>query len=145
MAKEIKSEIVINVPPEKVWAVLTDFGKYPEWNPFITSLKGEVEVGNKIEVRIEPPKGTGMTFKPKVLEKIENKKIRWLGSLLFKGLFDGEHCFELIDNGDGTTTFVQSEKFRGILVWTFGTKKTKNGFEAMNLKLKELAESAQIP
>ncbi|GHT41346.1 hypothetical protein AGMMS49965_11000 [Bacteroidia bacterium] len=56
----------------------------------------------------------------------------------------GEHCFELIDNGDGTTTFVQSEKFRGVLVWAFGTEKTKNGFEAMNLKLKELAESAQI-
>jgi hypothetical protein len=27
-------------------------------------------------------------------------------------------------------------------VWAFDTKKTKNGFEAMNLKLKELSEKS---
>ncbi|MDN3676077.1 SRPBCC domain-containing protein [Flavobacterium paronense] len=143
MAKEIKTEIVINAKPEKVWAILTDFKSYPNWNPFIKSIIGDVKVGNKITARIEPPKAKGMTFKPKVLTYETNKELKWLGHLLLAGLFDGEHKFELIDNGNGTTTFKQSEKFKGILVPLFKKQldnNTKKGFEAMNSKLKELAE-----
>lgn len=143
MAKEIRTEIIINASPEKVWAVFTDFDNYPNWNPFIKSLKGDVKVGNKITVNIAPPDAKAMTFKPKVLAYETDKELRWLGHLLFKGLFDGEHKFELLDNGNGTTTFIQSEKFKGILVPMFKKQldnNTKRGFEAMNQKLKERME-----
>lgn len=143
MAKEIRTEILIKTTPEKVWLILTNFDNYPNWNPFIKSIKGEVKVGNKITARIKPPEANGMTFKPKVLIYETNKELRWLGHLLFAGLFDGEHKFELIDNGNGTTTFRQSEKFRGILVPLFKKQldyNTKKGFEEMNNKLKEMAE-----
>lgn len=143
MAKEIKTEILINASPEKVWAILVDFDNYPNWNPFITSIKGQVKVGSKISARIELPGAKGMTFKPKVLAFETNKEFRWLGHLLFPGLFDGEHKFELIDNGNGTTTFIQSEKFKGILVPFFKKQldnNTTNGFNEMNQKLKVLAE-----
>jgi len=78
-----------------------------------------------------------------LISLVSNKEYSWNGNLFFPGLFDGEHKFELIDHGNGTTTFKHSEKFNGILVPLF--KKlldynTKNGFEAMNRKLKELAE-----
>lgn len=140
MAKELTTKILINASPEKVWSVLTNFNAYPNWNPFITSItyKEEVHVGNKIKAKID-----GMTFKPKVLAFDINQEFRWIGHLFLTGLFDGEHRFQLIDNGDGTTTFIQSEIFKGILVPLFNKKldtDTKNGFEAMNQKLKELAE-----
>lgn len=141
MAKEIKTEIVIQATPEKIWKILTDFESYPQWNPFIVSITGEVEKGNKIVVSIKPSDGKGMIFKPIILTKIDNKELSWQGRLLFKGLFDGKHKFELIDNGNGTTTFIQSEKFSGIFVWLFNPENTKNGFNKMNQKLKELAES----
>ncbi|MDY3521957.1 SRPBCC domain-containing protein [Riemerella anatipestifer] len=140
MAKEIKTEILINATPEKVWSILTNFDNYPNWNPFIKSIKGEVKIGNKIKVSIQPPNSKEMTFKPRVLAFETNKELRWIGHLLFKGLFDGEHKFELIDNGNGTTTFKQSEKFKGIFVGLLNLENTKKGFEAMNKKLKELAE-----
>lgn len=143
MAKEIKTEILINATPAKVWSLLTNFENYPNWNPFIKSLKGDVKVGNKITVRIEPPEARGMTFKPKILCYEPNAELRWLGHLLFAGLFDGEHSFELINNENGTTTFKQSEKFNGILVPLFAKQlenNTRKGFEEMNEKLKELAE-----
>ena len=140
MIKEIKTEIAINASPDKVWAILNDFGNYPQWNPFIKSIKGEVKVGNKITARIEPPNTKGMTFKPKVLAYETNKELSWIGHLLFSGIFDGEHKFELIDNGNGTTTFIQGEKFKGILVGLLNIENTKKGFEAMNEKLKELVE-----
>lgn len=143
MAKEIKTEIIINADSGKVWNLLTEFDKYSIWNPFIKSINGIVEVGNKITVRIEPPRARSMTFKPIVMTYETNKEFSWLGSLLFKGLFDGTHKFELVDNKNGTTTFIQSEKFTGILVPIFAKQldnNTKKGFEQMNQKLKQMAE-----
>jgi len=99
-------------------------------------------VGEKVKIN-----AGGMKFKPKVLVYKENQEIRWKGKFLVKGLFDGEHSFVIIDNGDGTSTFKQEEIFTGILVGMFKKKldsDTKNGFEEMNKKLKELAEEANI-
>lgn len=143
MKKEIKSEIQIHATPERIWNILTAFDKYPTWNPFIKSIQGHVKVGEKIVVRLEPPGAKGMTFKPTVLAFEQNKGFKWIGHLFFTGLFDGEHRFELIDNGDGTTTFIQAERFKGILVRMLSKMldgSTLHGFRAMNEKLKEEAE-----
>lgn len=143
MATELKTQIAINATPQKVWSVLTHFADYPNWNPFIKELTGNVAVGNKIKVRLQPEGQKGMVFTPTVLSFEVNKRFSWLGNFIIPGLFDGEHIFELVDNGNGTTTFIQRENFKGILVPLM--KKmlngpTKQGFEAMNQKLKELAE-----
>lgn len=141
---EIKTAILIHAKPQQVWKILIDFDNYPKWNPFIKSLQGEVKIGNQITVQIAPPDASGMTFKPKVLAFETNKEFRWIGRLLFSGIFDGEHQFELVDNGDGTTTFLQSEKFKGILVpFLKGqlNNNTKRGFVLMNEKIKKLAEN----
>jgi hypothetical protein len=143
MAREIITSIRINSQPENVWAILSNFNNYPTWNPFIKSIKGTVEKGNKISVQITPPNAKEMTFTPKVLAFEKNKEFRWLGHLFIPGIFDGEHKFELKLNEDGTTNFIHSEKFRGILV-PFLKKMlettTKKGFESMNEKIKEMAE-----
>ncbi len=136
--KEIKTAIQITATPEQVWKVLSNFEKYPDWNPFITSIKGTPLVGKKIKVT-----AGGMKFKPEVLAFDEEKELRWKGKLLVKGLFDGEHIFQIIDNQDGTVTFKHEEKFSGILVGLFAKKldtETKAGFEQMNKMIKERSE-----
>ncbi len=141
--KKISTSIVIKASPEKVWAVLMDFEKYPTWNPFIKSISGQATVGKQLVARIEPPKASGMTFKPNVVALVVQKEFAWLGHLLFAGLFDGLHRFELIDNKNGTITFVQSEDFSGILVPLFAKmldNQTVNGFNLMNEALKERCE-----
>jgi len=138
MAKQIKTSITINASREKVWKILTDFEKYPEWNSFVKSVSGDVKAGSRIKVKLP-----GMTFKPIVLTFNKDVEFKWLGHLWFKGLFDGEHRFYLTDNGDGTTNFEHSEKFSGILVKLFSKsldKNTKAGFEQMNEELKLRAE-----
>lgn len=143
MTKEIKTEILINASPEKVWKVFADFKNYPSWNPFIPSLTGDIGVGKKIKVQLLPPGTKGMTFKPTVLVMQTQREFRWIGHLLFPGVFDGEHKFQLIDNLNGTTTFIQSESLKGILVIFFKKmldKNTTEGFMLMNQKLKEFSE-----
>lgn len=147
LQKEIRTELVIKASPSIVWSVLTDFQLYPSWNPFIKWIQGNAVQGTKLTTRIEPPDGSGMTFKPLVLSVKQNQELRWLGHLFVPGLFDGEHIFELYENSDGTTTFVQREEFRGLLVRLFEKTldtSTLQGFEAMNRKLKERAEAMSI-
>lgn len=141
---EITTSIIFNAASEKVWDILIDFENYGKWNPFIKSIVGEVKVGNTLQVTIEPPNGSTMKFKPTLLVVNPQKELRWKGKLLFKGLFDGEHFFYIIDNENGTITFTQREKFTGILIPFFKKMiqvNTKNGFVLMNEKLKEIAES----
>ena len=141
--KEIKTEIIINAPKEKVWQTFVKVDNYKDWNPFIESITGNIEVGEQIAVHLTPPDGKAMTFKPTVLRFDENKEFRWIGKLFVKGIFDGEHYFQLIENQDGTTTFVHGEYFRGILVGLMGgiLENTKIGFEMMNEALKKEVET----
>jgi hypothetical protein len=142
--KEIHTEIEINAPAEKVWRVLTDFAAYPEWNPFVRRVDGEVSVGARLHVFIQPSWGKGMSFRPTVLVADHNRELRWLGHLWFPGLFDGEHSFLIEPQGDGHVRFVQRERFGGLLLpllWKMLDGDTRRGFEEMNLALKGRAES----
>ncbi len=143
--KEIRTEIVIQAPPEKVWEVLTSFSQYSQWNPFVKKIEGPLQEGAQITARIEPPGSAGMTFKPTLLVVSPARELRWLGHLFVPGLFDGEHVFELYENTDGSTTFVQREEFGGILLPLFKKMLDNNtlaGFNAMNQSLKARAEAS---
>ena len=142
--KELYSEIEIAASAERVWCLLTDFASYPEWNPFIRRISGEPTTGERLEVRIEPPGGRGMTFRPTVLNAEDNRELRWLGHLLVPGLFDGEHSLAIQSLGENHVRFVQREAFRGLLVPLFARSldnNTQRGFEEMNRALKERAEA----
>ena len=141
--KELRTTIQIDAPPERVWEVLTDFASYPEWNPYLTSVTGVAERGEKLAVRFEPPEGRGMTIKPTVLRADGPREFRWLGRLVLPRVFDGQHIFEL-EAHEGGTRFVQREEFRGALVtpllaWV--GKSTEAGFTQMNEALKKRAEA----
>jgi hypothetical protein len=142
--RELRREIEIDAPPERIWAVVTDFGAYPEWNPFIRRISGELREGARLEVRIEPPGARATTFKPTVRSVEANRELRWLGRLLLPGVFDGEHSLRIEPLDGGRSRFVQSERFSGFLVGLFkGTlAKTEAGFEQMNTRLKARAEQA---
>lgn len=140
--KQIETEILINAAPEKVWEVLTNFEKHPDWNPFIKSIQGEKLVGKKLKIFIQPPGGGGMAFNPIILKYEANKEFRWQGKLGIKGILDGEHYFILSKTENGNTRFIHGEKFSGILVPLMGKAldKTKKGFELMNGSLKRECE-----
>jgi hypothetical protein len=143
MHHELHTEIDIDATPEVVWQILTDLDGWADWNPFITSSVGKPEVGEKLVNRMEPPGGRAITFKPHVTVVEDAKTFEWLGKLLFSGVFDGRHRFELEGSPTGTK-LTHSESLDGILVRFMRNSldtKTKSGFEAMNVALKTRAES----
>jgi|EndMetStandDraft_7_1072992.scaffolds.fasta_scaffold50285_2 hypothetical protein len=146
--KTLHHEIEIDAPPEQVWSVLLDFDRYPEWNPFVTELRGTPGVGERLRVRLAPPGGRGITLKPRVTEVTPARAFEWLGRLLVPGLFDGRHRFELAPTTAGTR-FTQHETFTGALVPLLARsldEHTLAGFEAMNTALAaRLEHLAAIP
>lgn len=143
MATTISTQTTINATPAAVWAVLTDFADYGEWNPFIDRLQGRAEAGQKLVVHMQPEGGRAMTFKPTVLVAEPGHELRWLGKLGLGGLFDGEHAFVLSALPDGSTLLVHSETFRGLLVRFMGgaLTRTEASFHALNAALKARVES----
>jgi hypothetical protein len=93
-------------------------------------------------VRIAPPGAKPRTFKPRVLVAEPGRELRWLGRVVTAGVFDGEHSLRIEPLDDSGVHFVQSERFRGLLVPLFGSalEKTARGFTAMNEALKQRAE-----
>jgi hypothetical protein len=141
--RSLVTEIEIEATPECVWDVLTDLSEYHKWNPFILAGSGQVEVGDRIEVRIAPPEGSEMTFRPVVTEATRPMALEWLGTLGVRGLFDGRHRFELQPVVAGTR-LIHSEEFTGVLAPVVAKllhEKTKLGFEAMNAAMKNRVEA----
>ena len=141
--KHLYTEIDIDAPVEKVWGILLDFKSYPDWNPFIKSIEGKAEVGDRLNVIIQSPDSSPMKFKPVCLKVEDKAEFRWKGKLGLPGIFDGEHIFQLKAMVNDQTRFIQREKFKGILVpflWKGLNTKTKQGFKLMNEKVKEIAE-----
>jgi len=58
----------IQASSERVWQILADLARFPQWNPFIRWANGQVKAGARLEVRIQPSGASGMTFKPTVLK-----------------------------------------------------------------------------
>ncbi len=142
MTKNISTEILINASKEKVWTILTDFDNYKSWNPFMINSSGQAIVGTKL-VNTMKSKDSQMKFKPTILTVKPNEYFDWLGSLFFKGLFDGHHFFKIDDLGNGQIKLTQGENFSGILsgiIFKSIGEDTRHNFVKMNNALKQLAE-----
>jgi hypothetical protein len=42
----------IEAPAERVWQVICDLDRYPEWNPFVVACRSSLAVGEPIEMRV---------------------------------------------------------------------------------------------
>jgi hypothetical protein len=137
----IDAWIDIDARPEEVWDVLVDFKSWETWNAFIPMVEGNLQVGNRMRIRVVAPDLKPMVFKPEVYEVIPYKKILWGGSFL-KIIYRGDHAFLLEPAPDGKTRFRQIERFRGpmVLFMTNMIKKTEIGYHQMNQALKTQVE-----
>lgn len=134
MSKIITTLVTIDVPADVVWQALTQLNRYRRWNPFITAAVGNLSVGERLDLTIQPPGARAMSFRPWVTEVEEHRYIEWLGRLGMPGVFDGRHSFTLTPIATGRTLLQQSETFSGALIPFSGSilTRTRAGFNAMN-------------
>lgn len=140
----ISTEIEIDAPASVIWKELTNGDAYPDWNPLVQRLSGDLVVGSFLNTTIQLGDNAPMDFTPEVLVVDENTEFRWVGQAGVPGIFDGEHFFILDETDEGITVFHHGENFTGLLAYPlflFIGEDTKDGFQAMNQALKARAES----
>ena len=54
--------VAIDAPAASVWAVLTDFANYPQWNPYTVAVSTSLEIGTPIDLTLPNPDGSDGTF-----------------------------------------------------------------------------------
>jgi len=141
MHRIIDTSVEIDAPPEQVWSVLVDFNSWESWNDFIPTVEGNLQVGERLRIKVVPPGLKPMTFNPEVYVIKPAEAIVWGGSFL-RIIYRGDHTFLLEPIPGGKTRFRQIERFMGPMVLFMGgmIKKTEVGYHQMNLALKEQVE-----
>jgi hypothetical protein len=141
--KSLHAAIEIDAPAERVWKVVSDFGQYSDWNPFIVSAAGAARVGERLDITIAAPGMKPVSFRPRVLDVEPGRLVRWKGEFKLPGLFDGRHALIVDALDGGRSRFTTHEDVTGLLLPFAGKVMTasQQGFELMAQAVKERAEA----
>ncbi|MBI3200234.1 MAG: SRPBCC domain-containing protein [Myxococcales bacterium] len=139
---QLRAEIEIAAPPDRVWQVLVGFAEYPEWNPYVTTVEGQLTEGAELTLTLTSTDGSERRQRATVVKVDAPRCLRYRTRFLMRRLFEGEHYFELGAIDGGRTRFVQGEDLSGALVQHMGPRLTAmaRGFVGMNEALKKRVE-----
>ena len=141
--REIRTEIQIAAPPEKVWSILADFNTWKSWNPIVSDANGEAALGSELTVVTCGKDGqTAQKYKPVITVFQKPKSLHWRAKMMTKILFTNDKILELKAVSGGTNV-VHSELFRGLMVslfWGMMKREVPTMLEKMNKALKKKAE-----
>lgn len=115
--KSFEAGIVINAAPSRIWSILTDAARYPEWDPGVVRIEGNIAPGERL--RIFTKLSPGRAFPVRVENFTPNTSMVWSGGMPL-GLFKGVRTFTLTPAGAGATRVEIDEHFTGLLLPLIG-------------------------
>lgn len=130
----------IDAEPEVIWNLLTNAADYPNWNPAVLGIEGDIADGSRIQLTsiVNPER----QFKLNVTDvQPPNHMVWWDGMPL--GLFKGVRTFDVVANGDGSSLFTMEEIYSGLMapLITKSIPDQTDAFEQFADGLKGAAES----
>jgi hypothetical protein len=138
--KRIRTRHLIPDSPARVWAVLTDFRSFAEWNPLNVWADGDARLGASVPMRFVDAgggKGKVIVQTVTITALVPERRLEWVGRIPL--LFAGRHFFELVPS-DGGTELLHGEDLSGLIPLTFSAERIARqtaAYEAMNRALEE--------
>lgn len=139
--KQYHTSVIINASVKEVWEQLTDFSSYPEWNPLVGKLEGEMYEGGSIKTFIIP---LNKTYRAELLAYKVHEELIWQGIQGSRLLMAGKHYYRLEKINDHQTQLLHGEWFSGLFSWFIPNKllrKMENTFVEHNHILKQRTEN----
>lgn len=140
--EEIHTTAVIEAPAFVVWSILTDFPKYPEWNPFILKIDGELEINSKLAMEMKFANEKIVHGEFLVMGAEVEREIAW-GGKNGGNLFVMEQRLAIQPLARNRVTFLHTGRFGGDIVLLVARNLhllLEKQFENMNMALKTRAE-----
>src|SRR5690348_15539338 len=97
---EYSTRVMIDTPPERVWAILVDGARYAEWNPEIFAIDGALAAGRHITAHVRLGDGATRRVRMRVTEYTAPTRMVWTGGLPL-GLFVGRRTYTVTRAGAG--------------------------------------------
>jgi len=120
--REIKSEIIVNAPPEKVWNVLINVNGWQSWNPTVNACSGDAAIGSALDITMKNESGgDGPHYSPKITAMDRPNKFQWRATMGAGFVFTNDKVLELQVVPTGTKV-IHRELFSGLMVPLFGGK-----------------------
>jgi hypothetical protein len=150
MRRAAETEIDIDAPPSRVWAVMLDFTHYHEWNPFIVraELSGPPVVGAALRLHVRWHDGGGASSGERITELVaptdcEPGRLAYdfTGFLPAFGLVRATRLQRLDPLGSDRTRYFTRENFSGLLTLALPLARVQDGFERHAKALKVRAEA----
>jgi hypothetical protein len=110
--RRFEAAIRIDATPDRIWSILTDAARYPEWNPTVTRIEGQIAPGERIALYVTA--SPGRAFPVTVTAFQPPRRMVWRGGMPL-GLFTGTRTFTLTPEADGRVLFDMREIFSGLL------------------------------
>ena len=76
---DVHTSLTIAAPPERVWAVLTDFAAYPRWTNIISRARAELREGATIRFRIKIEAAPELGFAARIVRCQPGRELTWRG------------------------------------------------------------------
>jgi hypothetical protein len=112
-----------------VWAALTDFAAYDEWNPFLRKAAGEAREGSTLELEAVLPGHNPESLEAEVLIARPDRKLRWQDRLVLPGVRDWEYEFILEPLEPGRVLVYQQLRVEGLLAPFADTRAIQRALE----------------
>lgn len=136
---QLRTDILVPAPPERVWRELTDFASFPEWNPLVLEARGPAEPGARVALRVVNTAQPGKTARitARITRFEPGRELAWLGAVPL--IFSGEHYWSLRP-APGGTVLEHGERLDGLLPRIWGREKIagfRPAYEKFNVALVE--------
>ena len=134
---EMHTEIYVEAPPEKVWSVLVDTERYPEWNPVFVKVEGTLAKGAQVTNHVVEPGKEPVEMGSTVVAFEPAKELNQAGGI--PGFITFDHRYILKPEGDGTRV-VQHEIDQGLYMYFWDSSWVEPAYAKVNQALKARVE-----
>ncbi|GLS26828.1 SRPBCC domain-containing protein [Marinibactrum halimedae] len=140
--KSVHSEVFIPVSPDKVWSVIVDTQKYPEWNPVMEVLDGELKEGQTVRYRFHQDEDNSYEIPSKVKKIEPSSLLNQTGGMV--GMLTFNHRYVLTPESNGTRVVIH-EDYRGVGAAFWNPAPVGAAYERLNQAIKVRATALYLP
>ena len=139
--------IEIAAPAERVWQVIVDLDRYPEWNPFVVACRSSLRVGDPIDMRVRVLPFFAQPQRETILEHEPGRLLCYGLPKRGPGALFSRRCHEVDAQGHARSRYVSRFELDGWLapvVRTLLGRRLAAGFAAMSAAIGKRAEEVGV-